>query len=129
MHRSMLRSGTRPFVASYHERPRAEDGCGGDMPNYVRRARLPLMRKPARIPDPGEIVDLRMEDASWREGFRAISEPSTAETGEAVIWICTEDEYREAHREERRAVGMWWPVARMRVSPSPQPWRLTYRYG
>jgi hypothetical protein len=99
------------------------------MSNYVRRARLPLMRKPARIPDRGEMVDLRMEDASWREGFRALSEPSTAETGEAGIWVCTEDEYREAHREERRAVGMWWPVARMRVSPSPQPWRLTYRYG
>ena len=90
------------------------------------------MRKPARIPDRGEMVDLRMEDASWREGFRALSEPSTAETGEtgeAGIWVCTEDEYREAHWEERRAVGMWWPVARMRVSPSPQPWRLTYRYG
>jgi hypothetical protein len=99
------------------------------MSNYVRRPRLPLIRRPARIPDPGEIVDLRTEDASWREGFRALSEPSTAETGEAGIWVCTEDEYREAHREERRAVGMWWPVARMRVSPSPQPWRLTYRYG
>jgi hypothetical protein len=39
------------------------------------------------------------------------------------------DLYGEAHREERRAVGMSWPVARMRVSPSPQPWHLTYRYG
>ena len=99
------------------------------MPNYVRRARLPLMRKPARIPDRGEMVDLRMEDASWRVGFRALSEPSTAETGEVIIWVCTEDEYREARWEGRRAVGMTWPVARMRVSPSPQPWRLSYRYG
>ena len=99
------------------------------MSNYVRRTRVPLMRRPARIPDPGGIVDLRMEDGSWREGFRALSEPSTDQTGEVAIWVCTEDEYREAHREERRAVGMWWPVARMRVSPSPQPWRLTYRYG
>ena len=97
--------------------------------DYVGRARLPLRRRPARIPDPGEMVDLRMEDGSWREGFRALSEPSTAETGEVVIWVCTEDEYREAHREERRAVGMSWPAKRMRVSPSPQPWRLTYRYG
>jgi hypothetical protein len=97
--------------------------------NYVRRARLPLIRRPARIPDPAEIVDLRMEDGSWREGFRALSEPSSTETGEVVIRVCTEDEYREAHREERRAVGMWWPAKRMRVSPSPQPWRLSYRYG
>jgi hypothetical protein len=97
------------------------------MSNYVRRPRLPLIRKPARIPDPGEMVDLLVEDASWREGFRVLSEPSRAETGEVIIWVCTEDEYREADREERRAVGMTWPVARMRVSPSPQPWRLTYR--
>ena len=97
--------------------------------DQVRRARLPLSRRPARIPDPGEIVDLRMEDGSWRQGFRALSEPSMAQTGEVAIRVCTEDEYREAHREERRAVGMRWPVARMRVCPSPQPWRLTYRYG
>src|SRR5215212_744319 len=102
-------------------RPRAEDGCGGDMSDYVKRPRLPLMRRPARIADPGEMVDLRMEDASWREGFRALSEPSTAQTGEVVIWVCTEDEYREARWEERRAVGMRWPVKRMRVSPSPTP--------
>jgi hypothetical protein len=31
------------------------------------------------------MVDLQMEDASWREGFRALSEPSTAETGEVLI--------------------------------------------
>ena len=99
------------------------------MSNYVKRRRLPLMRRPARIPDPGQMVDLRMEDGSWRQGFRALSEPSTAETGAVLIWVCTEDEYREARREERRAVGMRWPVERMRVSPSPHPWRLSYRYG
>src|SRR5919107_5435327 len=97
------------------------------MSDYMRR--MPLMRRPARIPDPGEMVDLRMEDASWREGFRALSEPSRAEPGEVVIWVCTEDEYKEAHREKRRAVGMSWPVARMRVSPSPHPPRLTQPSG
>jgi hypothetical protein len=66
---------------------------------------LPLLRRPAQVADPGEMVDLRMEDASWRQGFRALSEPSTAETGEVIIWVCTEDEYREARREDRRAVG------------------------
>ena len=95
------------------------------MSNYTRR--LPLMRRPPRIPDPGEMVDLRMEDGSWRKGFRALSEPSTIQTGEVLIWVCTEDEYREARREERGAVGMRWPAKRMRVSPSPHPWRLSYR--
>jgi hypothetical protein len=97
--------------------------------NYVKRPLLALMRRPTRIPDPGEMVDLQMEEGSWREGFRALSAPSTAEMGEVLIWVCTEDEYREARREERRAVGMRWPVERMRVSPSPHPWRLSYRYG
>src|SRR5215211_9461085 len=64
------------------------------MSNYVRRPLLPLRRRPARIPDPGQMVDLQMEDASWRQGFRALSAPSTAETGEVLIWVCTEDEYR-----------------------------------
>src|SRR5215208_5466478 len=95
------------------------------MSNYVRRPLVPLMRRrPARIPDPGQMVDLQMEDASWREGFRALSEPSTAETGEVLIWVCTEDEYMEALREERRAVGMPWSAKRMRVSPSPPPLAL-----
>jgi hypothetical protein len=97
------------------------------MSNYLKR--LPLMRRSAQVADPGEMVDLRMEDASWRQGFRALSEPSTAETGEVIIWGCTEDEYNEARWEERRAVGMTWPATRMRVSPSPHPWRLSYRYG
>ena len=100
-----------------------------DLSSYVRPRRIPLMRRAALIPDPGQMVDLRMEDGSWREGFRTLSAPSTAETGEVLIWVCTEDEYREARREERRAVGMRWPVKRMRVSPSPHPWRLSYRYG
>jgi hypothetical protein len=97
------------------------------MSNYMRR--LPLMRRPPRIPDPGEMVDLRMEDGSWRQGFRALSAPSPAETGELLVWVCTEDEYREARWKGRRAVGMTWPATRMRVSPSPHPWRLSYRYG
>jgi hypothetical protein len=97
------------------------------MSNYMRR--LPLMRRPTQVANPGEMVDLRMEDGSWREGFRALSEPSTAETGEVIIWVCTEDEYEEACREGRRAVGMRWPATRLRLSPSPHPWRLSYRYG
>jgi hypothetical protein len=95
---------------------------------FAGRLGLPFLKRPPRIPDPGQIVDLRMEDGSWRRGFRALSEPSTTEMGEVVIWVCTEDEYREARWEDRRAVGITWPAKRMRVSPSPDPWRLSYRY-
>lgn len=97
------------------------------MSNYMRR--LPLLRRPAQVADPGEMVDLRVEDGSWRQGFRALCAPSTAETGEVLIWVCTEDEYREARWEARRAVGMRWPAKRVRVSPSPHPWHLSYRHG
>jgi hypothetical protein len=93
------------------------------MSNYMRRP--PLLRRPAQVADPGEMVDLRVEDGSWRDGFRALCAPSSAETGEVLIWVCTEDEYREA----RRGVGMSWPSKRMRVSPSPHPWRLPYKHG
>ena len=90
------------------------------MSNYLKR--LPLMRRSAQVADPGEMVDLRMEEGSWRQGFRALfCAPSTAETGEVLIWVCTEDEYRQARSEDRRAVGMTWPAKRMRVSPSPTP--------
>jgi hypothetical protein len=78
------------------------------------------------MPNPAQYVDLRLEDGSWRQGFRTISEPSTAETGEVVIRVCTEDEYRKARWENREAVGVTWPVERMRLSSS-QPWRLSYR--
>ena len=90
------------------------------MSNYLKR--LPLMRRSAQVADPGEMVDLRMEEGSWRQGFMALfCAPSTAETGEVLIWVCTEDEYRQARSEDRRAVGMTWPAKRMRVSPSPTP--------
>ena len=84
------------------------------------------MRRPLRIPDPSQKVELRLEDGSWRRGFRAISEPSTVETGEVVIWVYKEDEYRDARWEDREPVGVPWPVKRMRLS-SRQPWRLSSR--
>ena len=40
------------------------------MSNHLRR--LPLLRRPAQVADPGEMVDLRMEEGSWREGFWAL---------------------------------------------------------
>ena len=91
----------------------------------VRRG-LPLLKGPPRVPDPGQHVDLRTEDGSWRKGFRALSEPWTAETGDVVIWVATEDEYRAAGREGRSAVGVPWPTERMRLSSPHLPWRLSY---
>ncbi len=90
-----------------------------------RRAALTLLERPPRVPNPGQHVDLRMEDGSWREGFRALSGPWTAETGEVVIRGATEDEYRAAGREGRSTVGVPWPTGRMRVS-SRLPWRLSH---
>lgn len=91
----------------------------------VRRG-LPLLKGPPRVPDPGQHVDLRMEDGSWRRGFRAVSEPSTTEWGEVVVWVATEDEYRAARWEGRSAVGVPWPTERMVVSSSGPPWQLLH---
>jgi hypothetical protein len=90
------------------------------------RQRLTFLKRPPRIPDPGQHVDLRTEDGSWRKGFRALSGPWTSDTGEVVIWVATEDEYRAAGREGRSAVGVPWPTQRMRVSSYRLPWRLSY---
>ena len=89
----------------------------------VRRG-LPLLKGPPRVPDPGQHLELRMEDGSWRRGFRAVSEPSTTEWGEVVVWVATEDEYRAARWEGRSAVGVPWPTERMVVSSSGPPWQL-----
>jgi hypothetical protein len=87
------------------------------------RAGLPFLKGPPRVPDPGQHVELRTEDGSWRRGFRAITEPSTTERG-TVVWVATEDEYRAAERQGRSAVGVPWPTERMVVASSGPPWRL-----
>jgi hypothetical protein len=88
------------------------------------RTRLPFSKGHPRVPDPGQHVDLRTEEGSWRRGFRAITEPSTSEWGEVVVWVATEDEYRAAQRQVRSAVGVPWPTERMVVRSSGLPWRL-----
>jgi hypothetical protein len=60
-----------------------------------------------------------MEDRSWRQGFRALSAPSTAEMGEVLICVCTDGEYKEARREDRRAVGMTLPAKQITYLPPP----------
>jgi hypothetical protein len=91
----------------------------------ARRSGLRLRKRIPRIPDPGQHVDLRTENGTWRQGFRALSEPWTADTGEVMIWVATEDEYRAAGREVRSAVGVPWPTERMRLSSPHLPWRLS----
>ena len=86
----------------------------------ARRSRLPLLKRTPRIPDPGQHVDLRTENGAWRQGFRALSKPWTADTGEVMIWVATEDEYRAAGREGRSAVGVPWSTERLRLT-SPRP--------
>jgi hypothetical protein len=85
---------------------------------------LPLFLKgPPRVADPGQRVELRLEDGSWRRGFRAISKPSTTESGEVVVWVATEDEYRAARGEDRSAVGVPWPnpLAPLATAPPCAP--------
>ena len=77
--------------------------------------RRPLWKRSLRVPDPGQHVNLLTEDGSWRKGFRALSEPWTAETGEVLIWVATEDEYGASEREGRSAVGLPWPTERMLI--------------
>jgi hypothetical protein len=84
----------------------------------VRRGLALFLKGPPRVADPGQRVELRLEDGSWRRGFRAISKPSTTESGEVVVWVATEDEYRAARGEDRSAVGVPWPKERMGVSSS-----------
>ena len=93
----------------------------------ARRAGLSLLKRAPRIPDPGQHVDLRTENGAWRMGFRALSEPWTADTGEVMIWVATEDEYRAAGREGPSAVGVPWPTERMRLTSPRPPWNLSHR--
>ena len=85
------------------------------------------MKGPPRVPDTGQHIELRMEDGSWRQGFRAVSDPSTTEGGEVVVWVATEDEYRAALGEGRSAVGVPWPTKRMVASSSDLFWQLPHR--
>jgi hypothetical protein len=80
----------------------------------ARRSRIP------RIPDAGQPVDLRTENGAWHQGFRVLSKPWTADTGEVMIWVATEDEYRTAGRDYRSAVGVPWSTERLRLT-SPRP--------
>ncbi len=72
------------------------------------------------VPEPGQQVRL----LGWGttpggKEVRAISEPYTNTKGEVVVRVTEEQEYKDALREGRRAIGMPWPVKQMVIlSPS-----------
>ena len=72
-------------------------------------------KKPLLIPELGQRVRLRVGRGLWRGNYRAVSEPYTDETGEVVVRVVEESEYREALREGHRAVGMPWPARQLEV--------------
>jgi hypothetical protein len=76
------------------------------------RATIVFFGEPRRIPKPGEKVELRVADGSWREGFRCIGEP-LEEDGERVVWVACEEEYATAAREGRALAGDTWPLSQM----------------
>ena len=71
--------------------------------------------RPPLVPDPGQQVLLLSEDGSRIEGFRAVSVPMSTETGEIIIRVAIEQEYKDSRREGRRAVSMAWPAERVEV--------------
>jgi hypothetical protein len=83
-------------------------------------------KKPPLVPDPGQRVELLGADGSPQSSFRAISGPLTTDTGEVIVWVAAEDEYQDAKREGRRAVGLPWPAERVEaLVPRRERRRLT----
>lgn len=70
--------------------------------------------KAPKVPDPGQRI-LLFENGEWCVGYRAVSGPITAETGEVVILVAREEEFRSARWDGRLPVGKPWPVSRMTV--------------
>ncbi len=71
------------------------------------------------VPDPGQQVRLLGWGTSGRAEVRAVSEPFTDARGEIVVRVTEEQEYKDAFREGRRAIGIPWPVQDMEIlSPS-----------
>ena len=68
-------------------------------------------------------MELLLEDGSQRSGFVAATGPLTSDSGEIVVRVALEEEYRNSKRERRSAVSMAWPVARLEVVlPRRQRW-------
>ncbi|MDQ3864045.1 MAG: hypothetical protein M3317_11205 [Actinomycetota bacterium] len=72
-------------------------------------------KKPPLVPDPGQRVELLLEDGSHKSGFVAASGPLTSDSGEIVVRVALEEEYRDSKRQRRSTVSMAWPVAKLKV--------------
>ncbi len=82
---------------------------------FFRKKSVP----PRIVSDPGQQVRLLGWGASGRAEVRAVSEPFTDARGEIVVRVTEEQEYKDALREGRRAIGIPWPVQDMEIlSPS-----------
>jgi hypothetical protein len=60
-------------------------------------------------------VELLLEDGSHSSGFVAASGPLTSDSGEIVVRVALEEEYRDSKRQRRSAVSIAWPLARLEV--------------
>ena len=60
-------------------------------------------------------MELLLEDGSHRSGFVAASGLLTSDSGEIVVRVALEEEYRTSKREQRSTVSLTWPVARLEV--------------
>ncbi len=72
-----------------------------------------------RAPEHGDEVEVRVEDGTWRAGYRVINGPTTHEEfpGERVAWITSEEEWAKASASEnRRTAGQPWPIAQIRLA-------------
>jgi hypothetical protein len=87
-------------------------------------------KRPPLVPDPGQQVELVTENGETLQGFRAVSVPLSYERGGLVIWVATEEEYRNARREGRPAVSMPWPAGKVTVRLPWWKWQrwFTSRY-
>ncbi len=74
---------------------------------------------PDRAPEHGDEVEVRVEDGTWRAGYRVMNGPTTHEDfpGERVAWITSEEEWAKASASENReTAGQPWPVAQLRLA-------------
>ena len=68
-------------------------------------------------------MELLLENGSQRSGFVAATGPLTSDSGEIIVRVALEEEYRNSKLERRSAVSMAWPVARLEVVlPRRQRW-------
>jgi hypothetical protein len=72
-------------------------------------------RQPPLVPDPGQRVQLLLEDGSHSSGFVAASGSLTSDSGEIIVRVALAEEYRDSKQERRSSVSMAWPLARLEV--------------